>query len=355
MITVVGAGPAGLALAYYLQKKGLTFQVLEKGEIAESWATYYDHLRLHTRKANVALPGLRLSASADAFPTRAQYLSYLRQYADHFAFPVQTGVNVLEATYRDGWILRTSRGCFETDTLVMATGIFNCPVVPRLPGQAQFQGEVHLAQAYRRPDPYSGRRVLVVGAGNTGVGVALELAEAGVEVGIVIRDGIQLVPAPKTALGTRLEAYLLKRLPAGMANRLLSFVRRDDAGVGLPRPSRAPRDVTPVVGLDLVEAVKRGAVKVHPAVQALSDNGVRFGDGSEASYDVLLLAAGYQPSLDALPFPLTLDDKGRFVQSPPKLHSIGFFYPTMEPFLVAVKREAAELANQLVAEGRQSV
>lgn len=347
MITVVGAGPAGLALAYYLRRKGLDFQLLDKEETGASWAKYYKHLRLHTRKANVALPGLDLPVDADAFPTREQYLNYLRHYAEHFAFPLRAGTEVLEATYQDGWQLHTTCGCVETDALVLATGVFTNPVVPTFLGQDTFQGELRHAQTYRCPTPYLGRRVLVVGAGNTGVGIALGLAEAGVEVGMVVRDGVQPVPLPTTALGTRLKAFLLKALPADATNWLLGRVRKDYTALGLPQPNKAPRDVVPVVGLEIVEAVKRRRIKIHPAVRALGQNAVRFVDGSEGDYDVLLLATGYQPSLDILSAEVALDAKGQFTNAPPDLYSVGFRYPTLEPFLVAVKREAAVLAAKL--------
>lgn len=350
MITVVGAGPAGLALAYHLRHKGLDFQILEKGEVAESWASYYDHLRLHTRKANVALPGLSLPASADTFPSRAQYLSYLRQYAEHFAFPIQTGVEVLDISYRGSWRLRTTHGCLETDILVMATGIFNTPVLPTFKGQARFQGELRHAQTYRCPRPYVGKRVLVVGAGNSGVGIALGLAEARVDVGLVVRDGVQPVPMPKTALGTRLKARLIQSLPEPLANSVLGFVRRDYADIGLPKPSKPPLDVVPVVGLGLVRAVKKGLIRVHPALKSLTETVIRFADGSAHDYDVVLLATGYRPTLRTLKTSFGLDERGRLTGTPPGLYSLGLTYPTLEPFLVAVKREAADLADRLGAQ-----
>lgn len=339
MITIIGAGPAGLALAYYLKKYDLPFQILEKDDVAASWASYYEHLRLHTRKDNIALPGLKMSRETHTFPTRDQFVSYLRRYAKHFAFPIKTRTELIEADYQNSWHLLTNQGSLETTHLVLATGIFANPVKVNLPGQEHFRGKLLHSKNYLNPEPFKNKSVLVVGAGNTGVGIALGLSDAGIQTGIVIRDGIQLVPRQKTAIGTKLKASLLRNLPRNLANSWLRLVRKDFSSIGLPQPHKEPREVTPVLGFELARAVKEEKIQVHDDIVRLNAAGALFNDGIKASYDCIILATGYRFNAEQFIC------QGSATQA--KVFTLGSYYPTEEPFLMHIKKEALGLAKQL--------
>ena len=343
---IIGAGAAGLATAYYLQRRGVPFRMLESREVGSSWARYYDHLRLHTRKANIALPGLAIPKSIPDFPSGKQYHAYLQQYAEHFDFPVETGVRVSRAEFKGRWVLETSHGTFETDTLVVATGIYGKPKRPHFPGEDSFEGAILHSQQYEGPKAFTGQRVLVVGAGNTGAGIAVALADAGIETGIVVRSGVQMVPCPPNAWSTRALAWGSRTLPDTLTNTVLSRVRKDFTDIGLPTPIEPPNQVFPVVGFGLAEQVKAGNVRPHPGIARLAGQTVTFEDGSEADYDTLILATGYKPTLDFLSG-VTLDERGQVQQGPPGLHTVGFYYPSTEPFLLAVQREAARVAERV--------
>ena len=349
---IIGAGAAGLATAYYLQKRRVPFRILESRDPGSSWARYYDHLRLHTRKSTISLPGFAMPESVPAFPSGKQYYAYLQQYAEHFGFPIEKGVEVRRAAFEQGWRLETSRGTFETDTLIVATGIYGKPKRPYFAGEEDFKGEIVHSQQYEAPEAFLGRRVLVVGAGNTGAGIAVALAGTGIETGIVVRSGIQMVPCPPNSWSTKLLAWGSRTLPDFLTNAVLSSVRKDFTDIGLPTPDRPPNQIFPVVGFDLAEKVKAGKVRPHPGIARLAEQTVTFNDGSEEEYDILILATGYKPTLDFLA-EITLDEKGRVRRAPPGLYTIGFHYPATEPFLLAVQREAERVAEK-VARGVSS-
>jgi len=166
VIIVVGAGPAGLAMAYELQRRGLAYRVLERERVGAAWTHHYDRLHLHTLKAVSGLPGLPMPASYPSFPSAAQFHAYLRAYATHFALKISTGVSLERADFAQGqWQLHTSAGPLSAKLLVLATGIWSAPVRPAIPGEAEFGGPIIHSRDYHNPQPYAGQRVLVVGTG----------------------------------------------------------------------------------------------------------------------------------------------------------------------------------------------
>ncbi len=353
MILIVGAGPAGLATAYYLQQRGLPFQLLEKETAGATWRQHYDHLHLHSLKEVSALPGLPMPEHYPPFPSGEQVAQYLTDYAAHFSFPIASGVQVKEARYQDGWQLMTTKGHFNADVLVAATGIWSTPHRPHFPGENEFTGQILHSKDYKRPEPFAGQRVLVVGVGNSGSEVAVGLARQGIEVDIAVRSGVRMVPYPKSETLTRLTSWTLRHLPRGVVNRLLKLFQRDFSEVGLPLPERPIVDVYPVVGFGLVEEVKAGRVQVRAGLSHFSEREVHFEDGQCEHYDTVILATGYRPSLSFLEGVET-DDRGlprleqniRSTQNP-TLFCVGYHYPTNEAWFQALPRVAKEAAEEI--------
>src|SRR2546425_7460372 len=194
---VVGAGPAGLATSAALSRERVQHVVLERGEqLGETWANLYDSLVLHTAKGLSALPGLRFSRSTPLFPSRRDFLTYLHRYADLFQVPIETRAEVASLGRADGmWTARTKAGVLvEARAVVVATGIVSNPCVPEIPGRQHFGGRVLHSVEYRRPDGFTGRRVLVVGAGNSAGEISVEVARAGADVTLAVRTGAAGVP-----------------------------------------------------------------------------------------------------------------------------------------------------------------
>ena len=193
MVIVVGAGPAGLAVAYELQRRGVPYRVLERSRIGEAWRNHYDRLHLHTLKQLSALPGLPMPHSYPRFASAAQFRTYLEAYAQQLQLDVTCGVDVERATPNaDGWQIETSQGQVNGDVLVAASGIWSTPHMPQIRGMEEFGGTIIHSREYRNATPFRHKRVLVVGAGNSGSEIAVDLHENGALASIAIRDGTPL-------------------------------------------------------------------------------------------------------------------------------------------------------------------
>jgi putative flavoprotein involved in K+ transport len=356
-LAIVGAGPAGLALARELQRRGVRPVLLERGRVGETWSRQYAGLRLHARADASALPGMPWRGTATPFPTADEMVAYLRAYAAHFALDVREGVTVTDAEpAEDGWSLRTDAGAWRSGRLVMATGIWSAPVTPPLPGREAFRGRVLHASSYRGADELSGARVLVVGLGNSGKDVALDAARVGASSTVAERRGVAFVPYPSRV--TQHAGALLRRLPPSVTDSLLRRVRREPRG-RLRWPSRPLTEAYPVVGLELLDAVDDGLVVVRPEVVAFTEEGARFRDGSEDAFDVIVLATGYRPALDAVARHVRLDAAGRplttdgvTADGAPGLYLVGYRYPVLEAWLQQLRREAPAAARVIAADAR---
>src|SRR5947199_308614 len=289
-VLVVGAGPAGLATAQQLQARAVPLRVLQRGvSVGHTWANLYDSLTLHTGKHMSNLPGMPFPHSAPLFVPRREFLEYLRRYALAFDLPVETGYAVERVTRTDGsWTVRTSRGEYAAQVLVVATGIVANPRIPALPGQQSFGGRIVHSVEYRRPDAYPGRRVVVVGVGNSGAEIGSEIARAGGKVTIAVRSGANVVPLTLAGLPIQYVSYWVRKLPRAIQEaavglvRLLTELRRGKPV--LPRPAYSPLDAIPVIGFHLVDATCEGLIDVRAGGPELPADGARSSDGTAGRF-----------------------------------------------------------------------
>jgi hypothetical protein len=314
-VVIVGAGPAGLAASRELTRRGIDHAVLERGEIGHTWANLYDSLVLHTGKHLSALPGLPFPAGTPLFPPRAVFLDYLRQYAERFRLPVRASTPV-ERVARDdgGWAIATPGGDLRARAVVVATGIVANPIVPRFPGRDEFRGRVLHSVQYRRPNPFAGRRVLVVGAGNSAGEIAPELARAGARVTVSVRSGAVAVPRELLGIPIQYFSVVTSLLPATLQQLVLAATARlGELRRGpslLPRPPGAGCPDVPLIGFHLTDAIRDGSIRIVPGVAALTSEGARFSNGTEVAFDDVILATGYRPALAALGGIVRLDGCG---------------------------------------------
>lgn len=349
MITIIGAGPAGLATAYHLQRYNLPVRLLEQGVVGTSWHAHYDSLHLHTPKGISCLPGRPMPADYPLFPSKSQVAVYLDDYARHFQFAIETGVKVERAWWENGrWQLHTTQGICQTEHLIIATGIWHTPVTPVFAGQAHFRGQMVHAHAYKNPAPFVGQRVLVVGAGNSGTEIAAELGQAGISTSIAVREGVAFVPYPRSAEAMHLAAWFSRTMPQALTDGILRRLRPDFSHLGLRRHPSPPSQVYPVVGFELPEAVAAGKVTVYGGLEAFLPHGVRFNDGRYAPFDSVIMATGYRPTVDFVEPTLPLDVWGRPLgKNHPNLWTVGFYYPKTEGWLQAIGRFAQQVAREV--------
>lgn len=328
--------------------------LLEQSSTGHVWADHYDGLRLHTLKQVSALPCRKMPDELPPFPTGAQVRDYLVDYRRAFDLDVREGVRVDAARWsNDSWRLDTSAGPFEARHLVAATGIWSRPVEPDIPGLTEFPGEVLHSANYRNAEPYIGRRVLVIGAGNSGCEIAVGLAEAGASVTISVRSPVLFVPRPTSALASSLTAEALRVLPPSIGSHLVDVVRTDHSDIGLPPPDGHSVDAYPVVGDELPIAVRSGRVELVGGAVEVQGDKVEFDDGEEHRFDAIIVATGFRPAIDWLDQKaVRLSDQGRPVvdrYSRSVLHHrlscVGFDYPNTEGWLQALGRVSKRAAR----------
>ena len=380
---VIGGGPAGLAVAACLQQAGLRPCVLEKGPaVGTSWRSHYRRLHLHTVKELSALPGLAFPAEAPRYVPRAQVVDYLEAYAQHFALPVQTGcevVSVARATEgargAEGWEVcaRVANGGpelrrWQVRRVVLASGANAQPRRPALSGEEVFGGQVLHSRHYTDARAFASQRVLVVGMGNTGAEIALDLCEQGVAVGLSVRSPVNIVHREFLGRPSQRSSLLLARLPQRWGDAVAGWLRDLSVGdlsayglrtpVGSPLAQLREEGRTPVIDVGTVAQIRAGRIAVYPGIDQLVPGGVRFVDGRQASFDTVLLATGYGAGLQAL-FPtlkLPLDARGL----PPSaigagelagLYFVGFDLRQPGGLLRTIAQQAQAVARHVVKAG----
>ena len=308
-ILVIGAGPAGLATSACLRTEGLEHMLLEREKtVAPSWNAHYDRLHLHTIKTYSGLPMMPWPAAAPRYPSRDQIVQYLLTYASKHKIVPRFGV-VVQTVKRDAnrFVVETSDGALSPRFVVMATGYNGVANLPSVPGLHIFHGTAIHASAYRNALKYRGKRTLVVGCGNSGAEIALDLAEQGVEVAMVVRGPVHVVPRDLFGLSTQRTNVLLSHLPLALqdviAVKILRIAVGDLSRWGILRPKIGPNRMieehgrVPILDGGTIAMIKQRKIRVVPAPEEVFPKGVRFADGTMRPFEAIVFATGYSPGL----------------------------------------------------------
>ncbi len=295
-VLVLGAGQAGLAAGYQLQRARLSFAILEGApEVGGSWPRYYDSLTLFSPAGRSSLPEMPFPGNRHHYPQRDQVVAYLRAYAHHFQLPIITDTQVVrvERTGQGFLVLTTDGRRYQSRAVIAATGAFHRPHIPKLPGQSDFGGQVLHAAAYRNPAPFQGQRVVVVGAGNSAIQIGVEFAKVA-RVTLATREPIRFRRQKLLGQDVHHWAWLLglDRLPLGAWVARAAATGVLDAGV-------------------YQAAIAAGQPERRPMFTQFTATGVVWPDGSEEKVDTVIYATGYRPNLDYLTDLGALDAGGR--------------------------------------------
>ncbi|MER6089319.1 NAD(P)/FAD-dependent oxidoreductase [Streptomyces bluensis] len=370
---VIGGGPGGLAVAYALRARGIRAVVLEKSDrVGASWRKHYDRLHLHTTRRLSGLPGLPMPRRFGRWVSRDNVVRYLEKYAEYHELEIVTGVEVSRvepAADGSGWLLHATGGRELTGSaVVVATGYNHTPRLPDWPGRDGYTGELLHAVEYRNATPFADRDVLVVGIGNTGAEIAVDLLEGGASrVRLAVRTAPHLVRRSTAGWPAQFSAIAVRRLPVALVDRLAKPVARlsvpDLSAYGLPRPdtglySRVNAGSIPVQDVGLIDAVRNGRVEIVAAVEGFEGGKVVLADGDRIEPEAVVAATGYRRALEGLVGHLgVLDERGKPVvhgartpKNAPGLYFTGFTNP-ISGMLRELALDAQKIAKAVARQG----
>jgi len=308
-----------------LRRANVAFTVLERSShVADSWRHHYDRLHLHTPKRFSALPYRPFPRAYPRFPSRQQLVDYFADYARAFDIEPELGRDVQRCVRAEDatWNVVTNRETFRARRLVVATGFNRVSALPRWPGLDSFAGTIIHSSEYTNGERFRGSRVLVVGFGNSGAEIALDLAEHGAQCTISVRGKVNVVPRQVLGIPITMFALATRPLPPRVADRLNRLTVRLTIGslssTGLvksdvgPLQTIAERRRIPVIDVGTMARIRRGDIAVRRGIESFDGPEVRFVDGTRERFDAVVCATGFSTGLgDMLPDHLTvLDDQG---------------------------------------------
>lgn len=324
-VSVIGAGPSGLACAACLKQQGIPAEILERTDrVGAAWHGHYNRLHLHTSRGRSALPHLAMPRRYGRYPSRLQMIEYLEDYAKTFDLTPRFGVTVKSVRPANGaWQIDHSAGGSRADAIVFATGLNGAPHRARQPGQDSFPGPILHSSDYTDATSYEGQRVLVVGFGNSGGDIALDLAEAGAEVTLSVRSPVNILPHELFGIPITSMGGLREIMPYRWADAITAPVLRAKIGrpedYGLQSAAKGPAAQViedgriPLIDVGTLGAIRAGRIAAGPGIAQIDAAIVTFDDGNSAEFDAIILATGYRTDLrPMLPDnPEALDVRGR--------------------------------------------
>ena len=347
-VVVVGGGQAGLAVGYHLARRGLRFVILDAGErIGDSWRQRWDSLRVFTPARLDGLPGMPFPAPAASFPTKDAVADYLAAYAARFALPVRTGVKVDGLAPVGGrFVVTAGARRFEADSVVVAPGAYQRPRVPAFaPELDPAIVQLHSSD-YRNPAQLRAGGALVVGAGNSGAEIALEVSR-GHRTWLSGRDPghepVRVGSGPFTLVAPLI--WLVAMHVLTVKTPIGRRVRRTFRSRGLPLARLRRKDLT-AAGIELV-----------PRTAGVRDGAPVLEDGRALDVANVIWCTGFVPDLEWIDLPIFGEDGPRHergvVSSEPGLYFIGlyFLYALTSQLIGGVGRDAAHIAAHIAARG----
>ncbi|ERN08816.1 probable indole-3-pyruvate monooxygenase YUCCA11 [Amborella trichopoda] len=327
VVIIVGAGPSGLATSACLKNLRIPNVVIERDDCSASlWKKRcYDRLNLHLGKEFCELPHFPFPPDAPTFISKIDFIKYIDDYSARFEVKPLFSREVTDATYDrevQRWIVHVNNTCtnnvecYSGRFLVVATGENSEGIVPEIPGLPEFEGEVLHSSLFKSGKDYSGKNVLVVRCGNSGMEIALDLSNHGAETSIVVRNSIHVMNKELIHMGMR----LLRYFPMALVDRLMVFcsiwLYGDTSKFGIRRPEEGPfllkckTGRSPILDLGTIKKIKTGDIKVMNAIAYIRGNEVRFSNNEKPVFDAIILATGYKSTIKAW----LKDEDGFFIQ-----------------------------------------
>jgi hypothetical protein len=279
--------------------------------VASAWRGHYERLHLHTSRRFSGLPHLPMPASFPDYPSREQVIEYLETYARDLGLRPQFGKRVLSIRRNgEAWVTATANGGYRSRNVVIATGNTRRPKVPSWPDQETYAGEILHSSRYMNGGRWRGRAVLVVGFGNSGGEIALDLCEHGCRPTLAVRSPVNVIPRDVLGVPILAIGILMSLLPPAMADvmakPLLAMSIGDIRKLGLRRlpygPNRqiAEHGRIPLIDIGTIGKIRSGEIALAQGLRRFTPRGVVFDDDRDVEFDAVILATGYEPALGEL-------------------------------------------------------
>ncbi|MGW0039204.1 flavin-containing monooxygenase [Gordonia sp. NPDC003376] len=364
-VCIVGAGPSGLVAARRLRDAGIPFDVFEKhSDVGGIWdpenegTPIYDSAHFISSKYTSGFYGHPMPADYPDYPSWRQILDYIRTFAadeglyEHIIFDTPVDKAVRDA---DGNWTVTAGGTERIyRALIAAPGVTWHASSPTLPGQETFTGEIRHSSTYKSPTEFAGRRVVVVGAGNSGVDIASDAAANADAAFLSVRRGYRFIP--KHIFGVPLDVFINEggTLPEGVVlpedpSALIDALVGDLTRYGLPEPDHDALASHPIVNDQIIHYLAHGDIIAKPDIASLDGDEVVFTDGSRERVDLILLATGYEYRI-----PFVDEDLFEWNQGHPKLY-LNVFNRTVDNLYVLGFIEFADAAYHRFEEMAQLI
>jgi len=303
---IIGAGPAGMAIAGRLARLGIPYLLLEKSDrVGHTWHGHYERLCLHTVKEHSNLPHLEFPEHYPTYVPRLDLIAYWENYIREMGIEPLFGQEVRHIRrVEDQWETTTGTDTFQSKCVVVATGYNRVPYQPEWPGQEQFQGTFIHSKDYRNAKPFTGKKVLLIGMGNTGSELALDLCEHGAFPTISVRSPVNIILRDVLGRPAQRTAIMLSKLPEWAYDFIAKTVQKRTIGnlsaYGLQASPYAPSEQlrrfgkVPVIDIGTVDLIKQRKVLIRPDVERFQENSVVFKDGTSEKFDAVIACTGYR-------------------------------------------------------------
>ncbi|MUK87850.1 SidA/IucD/PvdA family monooxygenase [Ornithinibacillus sp. L9] len=296
-VVIIGGGQAGIAMGYYLKKENIPFVILDKNDrVGDSWRKRYDSLVLFTPRRYSSLPGLKMKGLLKEFPTKDDVADYLDNYVKHFDLPIMLKTNVVKIHKQldDTFLLETSNGKINAQQVIIATGAFQKPYIPNVIKREAGTFQLHSSE-YHSPREVPGSDILVVGGGNSGAQIAVELAK---DKNVTIAVGHKFKFLPLTFLGRSIFSWL----------KILGLLY---AGEDTLKGKWFQKQNDPIFGKELKKLIKNKIVDVRPKVIQVSDTEVCFEDNTRKKFESIIWSTGFIPSYEWINIEGVISDDGK--------------------------------------------
>uniref|UniRef100_A0A7N2LNU9 indole-3-pyruvate monooxygenase n=1 Tax=Quercus lobata TaxID=97700 RepID=A0A7N2LNU9_QUELO len=311
---IVGSGPSGLATAASLSQQSIPYIILEREDcIASIWKKYsYDRLHLHLAKQFCELPHMSFPASYPTFVPRKMFIQYLDDYVSHFNISPMFQRTVESAEYNEvskRWIVKARNASsgevekYSAKFLVVATGETTNPYTPEVEGLNTFPGEVLHSTQYKSGKEFKNKNVLVVGSGNSGVEIALDLANHGAKTSIIFRSPAHFLTREMVYLGLTMLKYFPVSLVDFLMVMLSKLVYGDLTKYGIGRPTEGPISMKlkygkyPLFDVGTYKKIKSGEIQVLPAeIMKVQGNDLLFKNDKLHPFDTIIFCTGFKRS-----------------------------------------------------------